>query len=167
MERVSVGLWRSRWAFDRFYAKYQYEGTDKWQEEFPLLNKIVTDFEGYDTGSDNGVSQSVRPCDLVVDLPVIVHVSHRHSKPFLEEPEVALGFEESLSPNEIMAGCCVLCRISGTTVTQNGQHKASGMMFVLNKNGQKLKRYGKEIVGAWLPCISPSHSEKKKHVDIL
>lgn len=166
MERLSIGLWKSRWAFDRFYAKYQYEGTDKWEEEFPLLNKIITDFGEYDK-MDGNKRKSVRPCDLEVDLPVIVHVSYRNVKPMLDEPEVARGFDNTLSRYETDAGCCVLCRISGTTVNHNGRHRASGMMFILNKNGQKLKRYGKEIVGAWAPCITPSHSEIKKQVDIL
>lgn len=165
MERLSIGLWKSRWAFDRFYAKYQYEGTEQWETPYRILNKIVDVGDLKSMGANVG-TKTIRPCDLVVEQPVTVHVIYKNYVPVIEEPEALLDFS-NLTPNETKAGCCELCRISGTTANYMGKHMASAMMFVLGRDGKKLKRYGREIVGAWSPCITPSHTETKKQVDVL
>jgi len=153
-ERLTVGVWKSRYAFDRFLAKYKYENTDSWEREFKSL-------------TDEGVM--LRPCDLVVDLPLSIQVIYKNYRPQIVESALLDEYELSLSPFEVESGCCSLCRISGSTAPNNkGVNMANRKMFILDRNGTKLKQYGREIVGAWYQCVSPIHSKpKKQKYDVL
>ena len=153
-ERLTVGVWKSRWAFDRFMFKYQYEGTDNWEREFQSLNDK---------------SEMLRPCDLVVDLPLSIQVIYKNYKPQIVESALLDEYELMLSPAEVESGSCSLCRISGSANPKyKGIRSANRKMFILDRNGTKLKKHGREIVGAWYPCVSPIHSKPKKQAyDVL
>ena len=68
---LSIGLWPSKWSFNKFIFKYQYEGTDMWKQSFPLLNRIV-DIKSLSDIDVQYTGDTVSPCDLDVDLPYTV-----------------------------------------------------------------------------------------------
>ena len=153
-DRLTVGVWKTRYAFDRFLAKYKYENTDNWEKEFVMLTDK---------------SKTIRPCDLVVELPLSIQVIYKNYHPQILDSGLLEEYDLSLSPVEVESGSCSLCRISGSTPPAGaGVGKANQKMFVLDKNGIKLKQYDREIVGAWYQCVSPVHKQpKKQKYDVL
>jgi len=152
---LSIGLWPSKWSFNKFIFKYQYEGTDLWKQSFPLLNRII-DIKSMSDIDVQYTGDTVSPCDMDVDLPYTVRAIIKNGRAELSVDDRDELKKYTLYKDEIDAGSCPLCRISGYN-HMSGRAIAVRAMFVLNRNGVPIKRLvgGKmtNVVGAWMPCI--------------
>ena len=155
---LSVGVWPSRHSFDKWYQAKKYEGTEAWTQSFPLRApgtnaKIMTSAILGHVQMESSVM--VSPVDAEVDQPFIVHAIIKGNS-YEAPPSQQIELDNyTLSRAEKDAGCCILCRISGYA-DQYGKSIATGVMFVLSRDGQSIKQLvGKkyrEVSGVWMRC---------------
>jgi len=165
--RLTIGVWPSRWSFDRFFAKYQYQGTDMWEQSFPHLNKFI-DLKSFTDIETNYTGATIAPVDLDVDMPITVHAIISGDKISIPGSQEERLKAYTLSRLEREAGCCPLCRISGVSHV-NGQYVKIGTMFVMAREGQVITKrvYGdveREVPGVWMPCLCSPEKAKEDTV---
>jgi hypothetical protein len=103
---------------------------------------------------------------MEVDLPYTVRAVVKNGRAEMSVKDRDELKKYVLYKDEVDAGSCPMCRISGHN-NMSGRAIAVRAMFVLNRNGIPIKkRVGgkmKNVVGAWMPCICVP---KKKMVEL-
>jgi len=143
--KLTVGTWRSQAAFDKWHAKYQYEGTPIWEQVFPVR-------------APKGIEadhKMISPADLDVELPLSVHVCVVRGDVLVDQAELdEVTKKYPLSSSE--EGNCVLCRTSGKINGTEGP-VPQRLMFVISCDGERIRQGAfaeKKIVpGVWMPCV--------------
>lgn len=164
---LTVGVWPTKWAGDKYRFRNQYQNTDSWEQSFPLLNKRI-DLKALSYLNPEYEGGAIAPVDLETEEPLRVHITMAGGKHNIPDSQRLMLRAITLNHRELEAGCCVLCRASGFN-RRDTENLAAGMMFVMSRDGQPIvikqayreKVDGKwemlnkdvEQAGVWMPCI--------------
>lgn len=155
---LTAVTFRNQQQFNRWLAKYQYQGTELWEQPFSRPKLTHKEGEGFVRidgvlGMEDG--ETITAADLDCESPTTIQIVVTGNEGRCDGEKMRqLERDYPLHTNE--EGCCVLCRVSGRTVGITGP-VANKAMFVIARDGKPLKRRIngelREVIGRFMPCI--------------